>query len=153
MGRVIVLRNPVVRQMLQRELEDLFRQQWGRQGPALVRHEEMLWQPPVDVYEVDGEYVVLVELAGMRDSEVSVTLLEDALLISGKRPELHQSETRHFHQLAINEGPFQVAIPLPGPVGDQEIGAVYDDGFLTIRLPKRISQVRRISVNNVNTDH
>ena len=145
MNRVILLRRPS-RQSMQRELEDLFRRQWGHPQPAGLRHEDGLWQPQVDVYEVGDAFLVLVELAGMRDSEIEITLMEDALLIAGRRPELHREGTLRFHQLEINEGPFRTAVLLPGPVVDEDVAADYDDGMLTITLPKRRVQSRRIEV-------
>ena len=145
MSRVIVLRRPLSQQISQRELEDLFRRQWGRPRPA-VRHEGGLWQPPFDVYEVEDAYLVLVELAGMRDSPIEVTLAQDALVLSGRRPELHREGTVRFHQLDINEGPFHAAVLLPGPVLEDQVTATYEDGLLTITLPKRRAQPRRIEV-------
>jgi HSP20 family protein len=147
MNRVIVLRRPVSQRVVQRELEELFQRRWGRPQPAVVRHEEGLWEPMVDVYEVADAFRVLVELAGMRDSQIEVTLSDDALLISGRRPELHR-DTLSFHQLSINEGPFQAAVLLPGPVMDEGITAEYDDGLLTITLPKRRPQIRHIEVRS-----
>ena len=148
MNRVIVLRQPVSQRVMQRELEELFQRRWGRPQPAVVRHEEGLWEPMVDVYEVADAFLVLVELAGMRDSQIEVTLSDDVLLISGRRPELHREGRLRFHQLSINEGPFQAAVLLPGPVADDGITAEYDDGLLTITLPKRRSQVRHIEVRS-----
>ena len=148
MNRVIVLRRPVSQGPMQRELEDLFRRQWGHPQPTLVHHQDGLWQPPVDVYEVADAFLVLVELAGMHGSQIEVTLTDDALLISGRRPELHRDGTLRFHQLSINEGPFQAAILLPGPVADEGITADYDDGLLTVTLPKHRPQVRHIEVTH-----
>ncbi len=146
MTRIVVLRRPFAHEAMQRELEELFQRQWGRPLPAAVQHDEGMWQPEVDVYEVDEAFVVLVELAGMRDSEIEVTLADDALVIAGRRPELHDSGTLHFHQLEINEGPFRTAVPLPGPVMDEGVTAHYDDGLLTIRLPKHRPQPCRIEI-------
>jgi HSP20 family protein len=145
MNRVILLRRPAAEQVSQRELEDLFRRQWGRPQPT-VRHENALWQPPLDVYEVEDAYLVLVELAGMRDSEIEVTLAENALILAGRRPELHREGTVRFHQLGVNEGPFHAAVLLPGPVVEEDVSAAYEDGLLTITLPKRRPQARRIEV-------
>ena len=145
MNRVILVRRRAAEQMSQRELEDLFRRQWGR-PQAAVRHECALWQPPLDVYEVEDAYLVLVELAGMRDSEIEVTLAENALILAGRRPELHREGTVRFHQLGVKEGPFHAAVLLPGPVVEEDVSAAYEDGLLTITLPKRRPQARRIEV-------
>ena len=146
MNRIVVLHRPFAHEAMQRELEELFQRQWGRPLPSAVRHEEGMWQPEVDVYEVDDAFVVLVELAGMRDQPFEVTLADDALLIAGRRPELHREGTRRFHQLAINEGPFHAVVMLPGPVVEGGVTASYDDGLLTITLPKRRPQTHRIEV-------
>jgi HSP20 family protein len=148
MNRIILLRRPVSQSAMQRELEQLFRQQWDYPRASMVRHEEGMWRPQIDVFEVEDDYVVLVELAGMRNSEIEVTLTEGALMLSGRRPELHPEDTQRFHQLAINEGPFHAAVLLPGPVIDDAIMAQYDDGILKIMLPKRKPQSLRIQVTS-----
>ena len=147
MSRIIVLRRSLGGGALQRELEELVRRQWGRQQPMSIRHRSDLWQPEADVYETEDAYVVLLELAGMRGAEIAVTLAEGALFISGRRPELHHEGAVHFHQLGINEGPFQCAVYLPGPVAENDVEAAYDDGLLTITLPKRQPLNVRIEVN------
>lgn len=148
MARVMLLRRPVSQQAMQRELEEAIRRQWGRLEPMMVRHQHGLWQPQVDVYEVQDAFLVLVELAGLRDGEIEVTVADSALVISGRRPEVHATGTIRFHQLAINEGPFQTTVLLPGPVMDEQITASYDDGLLTVTLPKRKPQTRRIELSN-----
>lgn len=146
MSRIIVLRRTLGASALQRELEELVRQQWGRQQPRSLRHRNDLWQPDADVYETEAAYVVLLELAGLRGAEIEVTLAEGALFISGRRPELHHEGAVHFHQLGINEGPFQCAVFVPGPVAEHDVTANYDDGLLTITLPKRQHLITRIDV-------
>jgi HSP20 family protein len=146
MSRIIVLRRSLGTAAMQRELEELFRRQWGRQQPVSIRHRSDLWQPSVDVYETAEAYVVLLELAGMRGAELEITLTEGALFVSGRRPELHREGAVHFHQLGINEGPFQCAVYIPGAVAENDVEAAYDDGLLTITLPKRVPVSRRIPV-------
>lgn len=149
MNRVIVLRRSFSTAAMQRELEELFRRQWGRQQPAAIRHRSDLWQPAADVYETEAAYVVLLEVAGMRGAEIEVTLTDGALFVSGRRPELHHPGALHFHQLGINEGPFQCAVYLPGPVEEAAVEAAYDDGLLTITLPKRRPARTRINVQGL----
>ncbi len=147
MTRIIVLRRPVRAFALQRELEELVRRQWGRPQPVSLRHHSDVWQPDADMYETESAYVVLLELAGMAGAEIEVTLTEGALFVSGRRRELHHDGAIHFHQLAINEGPFQCAVYIPGPVADADVTAAYEDGLLTITLPKRQPVQRRIEIN------
>jgi len=146
MSQIIVLRRSASTGALQRELEELFRRQWGRPQPAAIRHRSDLWQPAADMYETEDAYIVLLELAGMRGSEISVVLTDGALFISGRRPELHHQGVVHFHQLGISEGPFQCALYLPGPIDEAAVEATYDDGLVQIVLPKRRPVTTRVEV-------
>ena len=100
-----------------------------------------LWSPPTDLYETEGECVVRVEVAGMRDVDIEVTMENNILVISGVRPDL--PERRAYHQMEIRFGKFTTAVGLPGPVDIDRAGAEYDDGFLIVILPRKTSaQVR-----------
>ncbi len=92
------------------------------------------WNPPTDLYETDDEYVVRVEIAGMRQADFEVTLENEFLVISGFRPDV--LERRAYHQMEIRFGKFSTAIVLPGPIEIENSMAEYEDGFLTVRLQK-----------------
>lgn len=146
MSQIVVLRQAPDAAVLQRELEDMLRRQWGRPQTMQLRHRAVQWQPDADVFEREEVYVVLLELAGMRSVDISVILTDQALFISGQRPELHPEGVTRFHQLGINEGPFRCAVVLPGPVEESQVEASYDDGLLQITLPKRQPTVTHINV-------
>ena len=92
------------------------------------------WSPPTDVYETEHEYVVRVEIAGMRDADFDITFEDGYLVIAGARPDI--PERRAYHQMEIRFGRFSVAVGLPGPVDVEESRAEYLDGFLAVTLPK-----------------
>jgi HSP20 family protein len=146
MSRIVVLRQAPDAALLQRELEEMLRRQWGRPQAMPLRHRNVLWQPDADVFEREDAYVVMLELAGMRGVDIAVVLTDDALFISGQRPEIHPDGVTRFHQLGINEGPFRCAVVLPGPVDETQVEAAYDDGLLHITLPKREPVLTRIAV-------
>jgi HSP20 family protein len=93
-----------------------------------------LWAPPADLFETETAYIVRVEVAGMRDQEISVTIEGDLLAISGSRADT--PERRAFHQMEIRFGEFSVGVVLPGQVNEDAGSATYEDGFLLITLPK-----------------
>jgi HSP20 family protein len=95
---------------------------------------QTVWSPPTDVYETDREYVVRVEVAGMRDEDFEVLYENGFLLINGIRPDV--AERRAYHQMEIRFGKFSSVIALPGPVDLDRSAANYKDGFLLIVLPK-----------------
>jgi HSP20 family protein len=92
------------------------------------------WSPPTDMYETDDAYILRVELAGMRESDFEITLEDGYLQISGTRPDL--PERRAYQQMEIRFGRFSTAVGLPGPVDVEASRAEYEDGFLTVTLPK-----------------
>ena len=96
-----------------------------------------VWSPPTDVYETNEACIVLVEIAGMRDEDFEVSLENNTLLISGSRPDF--LERRAYQQMEIRFGKFTTAVNLPGPVNVEQARAEYQDGFLTIILPKAAS--------------
>lgn len=93
-----------------------------------------MWSPPTDVYETDLEYVVAVEMAGMREGDFEVVCDAGMLLISGQRPDV--TERRAYHQMEIHFGKFSAAVSLPGPVDLDHAAAEYKDGFLVVTMPK-----------------
>jgi HSP20 family protein len=88
------------------------------------------------VCETEKEYVVSVEVAGMRDTDFDVVFENGVLLISGQRPDVDVSERRAYHQMEIHYGKFSAAVALPGPVDLDHSEAKYTDGFLIVRMPK-----------------
>lgn len=100
---------------------------------VIVRH-ATAWHPPTDVYETDGRLIVIVEIAGMRDSDFNVTLHGQRLTISGVRQRITQADSA-FHQLEIAFGEFRTTVSVPWPVQRDAVAATYRDGFLRVELP------------------
>lgn len=93
-----------------------------------------IWSPPVDVYETDENFVVKVEIAGMRDDDFEVAVENNILMISGYRPD--QNERRAYHQMEIMFGKFELAFNLPSGIEVDNATAQYKDGFLVIVFPR-----------------
>lgn len=115
---------------------------------VIVRH-TTVWHPPTDVFELDERLVVMVEIAGMRDSDFNVSLLGQSLIISGVRQRMTPSDCA-YHQLEIPFGEFRTEVSLPWPVSRDEVTANYRDGFLRVELPHAPAQ--KIQIVNVDVD-
>ena len=72
-----------------------------------------VWRPPTDVYETEDAIVVRVEIAGMREADFTVALVERSLLIRGVRQDL--TERRAYYQMEIPFGEFSTEVELPRP--------------------------------------
>jgi len=92
------------------------------------------WSPPTDVYETEASFIIRCEIAGMRESDLSINIDKNHLILSGVRTET--CERRAYHQMEIRFGEFSTAVELPSGVDINGVEAEYEDGFLTIVLPK-----------------
>jgi len=97
-----------------------------------------VWNPPTDVYETEANYVIKVEIAGMRDEDFEVAFENNILIISGYRSDLN--ERRAYHQMEIRFGRFEIALEIPARLNMEKAAAEYKDGFLIIVLPKSNTQ-------------
>lgn len=98
-----------------------------------------LWRPPTDIYETEDNFIIKVEIAGMREEDIEVAVENNLLLISGNRLDVPEQKA-YYHQMEIQSGKFEIAAEIPVPVDVEQAGAVYKDGFLTVILPKSIPQ-------------
>jgi HSP20 family protein len=100
------------------------------------------WRPLTDVYEMEDTIVIRVEIAGMRESDFTISLVERNLTIRGIRQDT--SERRAYHQMEIPFGDFSTEIELPYQIVSDKVEAIYREGFLKITLP--IAQPKHIKV-------
>jgi len=99
-----------------------------------MRMQTHIWSPPTDLFENERNYVIRVEVAGMRQQDFSVVLDNNLLTISGSRPDT--PERRAYHQMEVRFGEFNTVVAIPGPVNVETSTAEYEDGFLVVTLPK-----------------
>lgn len=111
---------------------------WSRhaQLPAgwHLRRRSLLWRPPTDAYETEEAFVIVVEVAGMRGAEFSVTFERPILWIRGSRADA--GGTKAYHQMEIAFGDFETGVHVHAPIDESAIEASYNDGFLRVILPK-----------------
>jgi HSP20 family protein len=104
----------------------------------------------MDVYETDTALVVQIEVAGVLPEDLNVAVEGDTLAIWGCRREARMPGNKVYYQTGINYGSFLVRLDLPVTVDPEASTAVYEQGFLTVTLPKQsptVAQARRIQVN------
>jgi len=81
--------------------------------------------------------IVKIELAGMKEEDIEVTLYEDALVVSGERYDDHEhGEHLYYHEAQIRYGPFRVEVYIASPIYREAVTARYENGFLWVELPK-----------------
>jgi HSP20 family protein len=93
--------------------------------------------PPVDVLETQDEYLVKLDLPGVKADDVNVEVNENVLTISGSRV---AEETGQAQLVERPYGSFVRTLTLPQGVDSDSIEAGYQDGVLELRIPKPAEQ-------------
>lgn len=108
------------------------------------------WQRlPLDVSEGDDAYIVRASIPGVKPEELEISVQNNMLTIQGetKSEEEHQDDRWHLRERRF--GKFQRSIGLPSNVDPDQIDATYENGVLTLTLPKsEEAKPRRISVQS-----
>jgi HSP20 family protein len=105
------------------------------------------WEPPMDVFETDTEFVVVMDIAGMDRKDISVFTDGQILRISGVRNEMFPGGKKQFHSLEIHVGPFQRLIAIPVEVQSESVSTHYSNGLLEVRLAKRFDKPEKRQID------
>ncbi|HEX4207819.1 MAG TPA: Hsp20/alpha crystallin family protein [Ktedonobacteraceae bacterium] len=139
----------------QNQLEQRYRQMIQevlQQSQQAMLQRSKTWRPVADIFESANMMTVKVELAGMQEEDIEVTLYEDALVVSGERHDDHAiQDSLHYHEAQIRYGPFCVEVFIASPIQRDAVAARYENGFLTVDLPKLpMNQPERIPIQRSN---
>ncbi|HEB77049.1 MAG TPA: Hsp20/alpha crystallin family protein [Methylothermaceae bacterium] len=123
---------------LQRELErsfeslrsELFRGEG--EAPATVE-----WAPAVDIKEEADRYIVQADLPGIKPEDIEVTLEKGVLTIKGHRETEAKEEKENYKRIERFYGSFFRRFTLPETVDEEKIEAKYENGVLTVVIPKK----------------
>jgi len=120
---------------LQNEINSLFNGFGFGRMSELMNGDNTHW-PSVDITECEDEYIIKVELAGIKKKDVRVSVKDNALEISGQRREEKNSKDTGEHFSEINYGSFYRLIPFNKVIKESEIKAKMKDGILNINVAK-----------------
>jgi HSP20 family protein len=94
------------------------------------------WVPPVDVQETENAFIFTAELPGMGKDDVSITLEENLLTLSGERSPKEKEEGENFHRVERAYGSFSRSFSLPSQVDSSKVDATFKEGLLTVEIAK-----------------
>jgi HSP20 family protein len=120
---------------IQSEVNRLFDVFSGRAMPT-TSSQGPSWTPLVDMHETSDELVLRVELPGVREKDVAVSITGDFLTIKGERRWDGENKGQKFLHVERAYGQFERLIQLPMAVQADKVRAAYRDGVLEITLPK-----------------
>ncbi|HET7202911.1 MAG TPA: Hsp20/alpha crystallin family protein [Steroidobacteraceae bacterium] len=95
------------------------------------------WAPLADVSENDSEYLIKAEVPEVRKEDVSVTVQDGVLTLSGERKQEVRQENEKAHRIERFYGSFARRFALPENADEQRISAECRDGIIVIHIPKQ----------------
>ncbi|HVN24803.1 MAG TPA: Hsp20/alpha crystallin family protein [Syntrophorhabdales bacterium] len=108
-----------------------------------------VFTPHVDVSETDKEIKVSMELPGMDEKDVEVSLTRDTLTIKGEKKQETEDKGKDYYRMERSYGAFTRTIPLTVEVDTDKVQASFKKGVLDITLPKTaraIKETKKIPV-------
>jgi HSP20 family protein len=110
------------------------------------------WAPAVDISERKDAYIVAVELPGVKLNDLQIAYQDGLLTIEGERGLAADSADQQTHLVERRYGQFRRSITLPLHVTADAIDASFEDGVLTVLVPKaEEAKPKRIEVHAVRT--
>jgi HSP20 family protein len=104
--------------------------------------------PPVDVYEDEHNITLKIEVPGIDEKDINVSIENNTLTVRGERRFEKDEKEENFHRVERMYGSFTRSFTLPNTVDPEQVSALYEKGVLKIRLAKKAeAKPKLIKVN------
>jgi len=101
------------------------------------------WNPVVDVYDNDDNFVIKAELPGIDKEDIEIDVKDRVLTLKGERSSENEVKEDNYYRRERSFGKFERAFTLPADVDPDKIKADFKDGVLKIDIPKPEEQKPR----------
>jgi HSP20 family protein len=119
---------------MQSALDRMFEDSWRSTWPTW--NSTAATTLPFDVYETDQAYTAVVSVPGINPEQINVRLEEGALTVSGEMPQFELPQNARYLLQERPFGQFSRSFRLPQAIDSEHVEAAYENGVLTLTLPK-----------------
>lgn len=136
---------------LKRDIDRLFDAFWSDMQVPFVGFDDVVGRslPSTDVEDTEKALEVSMELPGLEEKDVEVTLKEGELVVRGEKKTQTEKKKKDYYLCERSFGSFYRAIPLPAGIDESKVEAKFKNGVLTVTLPKTteaLASVKKIEV-------
>ena len=117
-----------LREAMDRLFDDAFTRPLGQSGISTM--------PAIDLYQTADEVVVKASLPGLKAEDVQITITADVLTLRGEFKQEDERKDATYHIREHHSGMFERTLMLPTEVQGDKAKAEFEDGVLTVTLPK-----------------
>jgi HSP20 family protein len=121
---------------LERQINRLFNEALGGLDWQYRDNVAAAWVPPVDIFEEADSIKILAEVPGVKPEDVQISVEDNRLTIRGSKEQVAEQKAERVHRYERVYGTFERSFTLPATVDSSKIKATYENGVLTVTLPK-----------------
>lgn len=107
------------------------------EGLNLAQFENRTLYPAMDIVESDEELNIEIEMPGMGEEDIKITINEDRLTIQGEKSTSSKHKDKNYISREINYGRYERSIALPTSVDTSKATATFKKGMLWVKIPKK----------------
>ena len=97
---------------------------------------DLVWGPSVDISENENEIIVAAEVPGMKKEDISITIQDNVLTLKGEKKRESDVKEENYHRIERTFGIFERSFSLGSAIQTNRVTAKYENGVLTITMPK-----------------
>ena len=119
-----------------------------RLWPELLRDKDEDLTPNIDFSEKDGKYFLNAELPGLKRDDISISIEDGYVTVSGKKETNKEEEGTSYYLKETRSGSFSRSFRLPGKVDKENVDATFKDGVLTVAMPlEKAPEAKKIEIH------
>ncbi len=121
---------------LRNAMDRLFEESYVR--PSSWWLEEGEEAPALDMYQTENEVIIKASLPGFKPDEVDISVSGDTLTIKGEHKEEKETKEKDYFYQELSYGSFSRSVTIPMDVKSDKAEANFENGILTLTLPKAV---------------
>lgn len=129
---------------LRRQMDQIFDELVVSNPVSNSRDYAALWKPAIELQDHTEYFLLKIALPGIDGKDVDVQVTKDTVAISGEVRSTNQESQNNYVRSEFHYGKFQRLISLPTNIVNEQVEAKFDQGILTLTLPKQESQRRTV---------
>ena len=134
---------------LQRDMNRLFETLAPMESSSM----QQSFMPLAEMEETEDAIHLKVEVPGMNADDLDVQVTQEAVMITGERKSESKSEKNGMKRSEFRYGSFQRTIPLPMPIDNNQVKGDYQNGILTLELPKLRKEENKVTKVNIGSNN
>lgn len=117
-------------------LQDEFNRVWQEFNGPVGWQEQSAWAPAIDVRETADAFIIEADVPGLKKEEVQLEVADNVVTVKGERWSQREENKKDYHLAERQVGSFRRSVAIPGGFQHDKVGAKFENGVLTVTLPK-----------------